>query len=317
MSKNRSYSGLGTALRAARKQAGLTQADLAEAAGCAARTIGPVESGEGRADTLVALAAVLGLEIGGRSLPSGPHLGARLALLRSRHGISLRELADSAQVSPPTIAALEKGGLGHLAALERIAAVLGAGLCLLPVGEAMAFFASAGNSTAHHGWTTPPDVLEKLYGVVGGAFSLDPCSPTANRRTAPVRAKVRFTAEQDGLALPWHGTVFVNPPYGRVLCDWIARCRAEVESRRATLVVALIPARPDTGWWHDDIAHVADVWMLRGRLRFGGAGGESAPFPSALIIWGATDEHRQRMREGFPSAWHIPAWPCTGACRAG
>jgi hypothetical protein len=57
---------------------------------------------------------------------------------------------------------------------------------------------------------------------------------------------MHFTAEDDGLSLPWHGTVFVNPPYGRQLPAWIAKAHAEVEQGNARLVVALIPARTDT-----------------------------------------------------------------------
>ena len=31
----------------------------------------------------------------------------------------------------------------------------------------------------------------------------------------PVRARTYFTLSDDGLVLPWRGTVFINPPYGR------------------------------------------------------------------------------------------------------
>lgn len=59
---------------------------------------------------------------------------------------------------------------------------------------------------------------QALYSVFG-RFDLDPCSP--RKAAAPVRARVHLTAEDDGLSLAWHGTVFVNPPYGRRLaaCD--------------------------------------------------------------------------------------------------
>ena len=48
----------------------------------------------------------------------------------------------------------------------------------------------------------PKDLLEQLY-TVFGAFSLDPCSPTSHKRIAPVRAKMHFTAEENGF--PCHG----------------------------------------------------------------------------------------------------------------
>ena len=45
--------------------------------------------------------------------------------------------------------------------------------------------------------------------------------------------------------------------------------------------------------------------MLRGRLSFGND--TPAPFPSALIVWGATVEQCAAMRREFPTAWHSGA----------
>jgi hypothetical protein len=102
--------------------------------------------------------------------------------------------------------------------------------------------------------------------------------------------------------------VFVNPPYGRDLPQWIGKAAFEVRQGRAGSGGALIPARTDTRWWHDHIAGRAHVVLLRGRLQFG-EGGQSAPFPSALAVWGAGDRTLERLREVFPEAWHIPPSP--------
>lgn len=96
-------------------------------------------------------------------------------------------------------------------------------------------------------------------------------------------ARVNFTHDDDGLTLPWHGVVFVNPPYGRTLGLWVAKTRQEVEEGRARTVVALLPARPDTTYWHQHVAGRAVVYFLRGRLRFSD-GEQAAPFPSALVV---------------------------------
>ena len=98
--------------------------------------------------------------------------------------------------------------------------------------------------------------------------------------------------------------VFVNPPYGRALAAWVAKARGEVDGGRARTVVALLPARPDTGYWHDHIAGRAAVFFLRGRLRFGG-GGNSAPFPSALAVWGAGPEALSALAAALPEAWRV------------
>lgn len=75
----------------------------------------------------------------------------------------------------------------------------------------------------------------------------------------------------------------MNPPYGRTIGDWM---RKAYESAQAgALVVCLVPARTDTAWWHDYAAKGV-VRFIRGRLKFGGHK-NSAPFPSALVIFSA------------------------------
>lgn len=56
-------------------------------------------------------------------------------------------------------------------------------------------------------WYTPPAIFKAL----GMTFDLDPCSPG---RDHWVPAKQIYTKEDDGLKRPWHGTVFMNPPFG-------------------------------------------------------------------------------------------------------
>jgi hypothetical protein len=84
-----------------------------------------------------------------------------------------------------------------------------------------------------------------------------------------------------GLDLPWFGTVFINPPYGREISKWFhkaATCKAET-------VVCLVPARTDTAWWQDNIVYSSFVVFIRGRLKFGEST-NSAPFSSAIVVFG-------------------------------
>ncbi len=309
MHQLRLLSSLGADLRNARRAAGRTQFALAAEVGLSLPALRQAERGRGDLSSFLALAAVLEQRVDGRSLPSGNGLGEMLAILRKRRKWGRRSVAAAAGVSPATVEALERGILGHVDTVVRVAQALGVQLRLVPTGtSASSFWSGVAASSAHHGWTTPPAVLEKLYGVVGGAFDLDPCSPT---RRGPVRAQVRYTMTDDGLSLPWRGTVFVNPPYGRILPTWIAKARREVGEGRAASVFSLIPARTDTKWWHDHVAGHADVWMLKGRLAFGN-GRQAAPFPSAVVAWGADEDHRTRMAAAFLGAWHVGK-PAPGA----
>jgi hypothetical protein len=113
---------------------------------------------------------------------------------------------------------------------------------------------------------------------------------------------MHYTAEDDGLSLPWHGVVFLNPPYGRGIAAWIAKARGEVEQGNARMVIALIPARTDTQYWHEHIAGRATAYFLKGRLR---SRTQNVPFPSALVVWGADRTTLEKLDAAFPESWRV------------
>jgi phage N-6-adenine-methyltransferase len=277
----------------------ITQAELARSCGLSVPTVRLLEAGRGNLDSWRAALDHLGLELVGRNLPPGESLGSKLASLRRRRRLSQRELADLVGVSQPTIVALEGQGSGRLDTLERVLETLGAGAYLGLRGQAQSFYTHAGNASVNHEWETPKELLEALHSVFG-RFDLDPCAPRSSRTR--VRAKRHLTSEDDGLSAPWRGVVFVNPPYGRGLARWVAKARREVELGHARTVVALLPARPDTTYWHEHVAGRAVVYFLKGRLRFG-SGEQSAPFPSALAVWGADPVMLSSLGVALPGAW--------------
>ena len=111
-----------------------------------------------------------------------------------------------------------------------------------------------------------------------------------------------YTQDDDGLSLPWFGTVFMNPPYERSMRQWTAKAKAEVEQGNAEIVIGLIPVRTDTRYWHRDIAGSASVLFLKGRLKFGNAG-QVAPFPSCLVVWGGSEQVIGAIQAALPNAW--------------
>lgn len=126
-------------------------------------------------------------------------------------------------------------------------------------------------------WSTPQDFFDELDKEFN--FTLDLCSTSENAKCAKY-----FTVEDDGLKQDWsNDVVFMNPPYGREIKHWIKK--AYEESLNGATVVCLIPSRTDTIYWHDYIFGKADdIRFVRGRLKFGGSK-NSAPFPSAIIIY--------------------------------
>ena len=132
-------------------------------------------------------------------------------------------------------------------------------------------------SSASDNWATPQDFFDKCSAEFG-PFDLDACASEENHK-----APHYFTVADNGLAQDWAGRVWMNPPYGRTIKDWMSKAYSSALSGGAQIVVCLVPARTDTAWWHD-FAAKGEVRFIRGRLKFGGHK-NSAPFPSALVIF--------------------------------
>lgn len=129
-------------------------------------------------------------------------------------------------------------------------------------------------------WLTPLPLIHAL-----GDFDLDPCGAPGH----PTAAEV-WTPEAvgDGLSVPWHGRIWLNPPYGRTMADWM---RALAQHGTGT---ALIFARTETALFHEWVwPHATAILFLRGRVTFldpqGVAASANSGAPSVLIAYGEGD----------------------------
>ena len=128
-------------------------------------------------------------------------------------------------------------------------------------------------------WGTPQETFDMLNEEFN--FTLDPCASHLNHKCTKY-----YTIEEDGLSMSWAGEcVFMNPPYGNDAAKWIAK--AYFESQYAEIIVALLPARTDTRWFHDYVYHKSEIRFIKGRLKFVGPDGTTgtATFPSMIIVW--------------------------------
>ncbi len=130
-------------------------------------------------------------------------------------------------------------------------------------------------SSRSDNWPTDPTIYAALDAEFG--FTLDPCASHENHK-----CERYFTVEDDGLAQEWTGRVFMNPPYGRTLGEWMLKAW-QASQMTAELVVCLVPARTDVRWWHE-YAVRGEVRFVKGRLRFGDLSAP-APFPSAIVVF--------------------------------
>jgi len=97
-------------------------------------------------------------------------------------------------------------------------------------------------------WYTPAEYIEAARAVMGD-IDLDPATCAAAQEM--IRARTFLTKEDDGLTRPWHGRVWLNPPYSGSLsqaaCDLgrraFAACLGTAHLRSAILL-ALPPLPP-------------------------------------------------------------------------
>lgn len=171
------------------------------------------------------------------------------------------------------------------------------------VGSRMAVHHSS--ETPEH--YTPQTFLDVVVRVLD-AIDLDPCS---NNKTTPnVRARTHYTIGDDGLAQPWAGRVFMNPPYGREIVAWIEKLRAEWARGNITEAIALLPSRTDTEWFDALTVDTDDavICFLSGRLTFVG-NTDPAPFPSMAVYFGPKHDVFASVFGELGSLWVRPSHP--------
>lgn len=131
-------------------------------------------------------------------------------------------------------------------------------------------------------WRTPSSVFEAL----GTVFDLDPCAPSDGAYPGEVYCRAHYRLPvADGLLFPWHGMVWLNPPFSSQLATpWLERAITHGS------VIALLPARPDTYWCQDLVLSTATAGLwLRGRLSFirpDGSTGAANGVGSLFAAWG-------------------------------
>ncbi len=143
--------------------------------------------------------------------------------------------------------------------------------------SSLGFGYEAQNGGATVEWYTPPEIFEALK----LEFDLDVAAPPGGVSWIPARDHIALP--HNGLTAPWHGLVWMNPPYGQETGRWMKRLASHGYG------IALVFARTDTAWWHDHAMRADLICFVRGRIRFRRAAGISGKDPtaaSALLAFG-------------------------------
>jgi phage N-6-adenine-methyltransferase len=123
-------------------------------------------------------------------------------------------------------------------------------------------------------WYTPTKYIE-LARTVLGEIDLDPASSPPAQEV--VRAKEFFTAEQDGLLRPWHGRVWLNPPYAQPLIgQFIDKLLEERSAGNITAAIALVHNYTSSSWFQRAAQIVDGICFAAQRIAFESPDGEKA-----------------------------------------
>lgn len=122
-------------------------------------------------------------------------------------------------------------------------------------------------------WYTPSEYIEAAREVMG-AIDLDPASSESAQAT--VKAAEYFSAERNGLNQPWHGRVFLNPPYAaQQVSAFVGKLVGEVKAERVDQAILLVNNCTDTGWFHEAALSCAAICFTTGRISFVNPDGDS------------------------------------------
>lgn len=98
-------------------------------------------------------------------------------------------------------------------------------------------------------WYSPQNVVDAARRVMG-AIDLDPSSCV--RANEIVRATKYYDQSADGLSLPWHGRVWLNPPYDTFAPKFFVKFCEEYAERRVSMACLLL-----------GVHHLTTVWFQR------------------------------------------------------
>jgi transcriptional regulator with XRE-family HTH domain len=283
-------------LREARLGKGLSRKALADRLGCSEQALKRLEAGTGTMPLLLDAMQALDFRLSG--LARGDRLHEQLRHRRMNLLLPIAEAARLAGLSRATVAGIERGR-GSVRSVTKLLTALAPGARRRAPDRAHWDRDHTGKSDDRF---TPPEFLAVIYEAFG-EVDLDPCAHAASPVVA--KRKINISDGGDGLEEPWQGRlVYLNPPFSALL-KWLRRANQQWLDGHAETIVALVPARMDSAWFHDHLRHQADIYVLRGRLRFltEQGRGNQAPFPLMVVMWGANSAQKNQFTELIDGFW--------------
>ena len=130
-------------------------------------------------------------------------------------------------------------------------------------------------------WETPSKPYVKILTEQNLRPVIDVCATIQNRKCLEY-----FDKRVNGLLQDWNKDFFMNPPYSQV-AEWVKKAYHE-HLKWNVNGLGLIFSKTDTIMWHEYIEDKAEVYFIKGRIKFekdGIPGRNSAPYPSCWVVW--------------------------------
>ena len=131
-------------------------------------------------------------------------------------------------------------------------------------------------------WYTPKSVFDGL----GLTFDLDVCSPKGG--TGLVPALRSYCLEDDGLLSPWHGRVWMNPPYSKP-APWVEKWINHANG------IALLPMAKSK-WMNRLFDTDAHFIVLPSNFKFVSPDGKPISLMMGSMLWALGDDNIESIK---------------------
>ena len=151
-------------------------------------------------------------------------------------------------------------------------------------------------------WYTPPDIIDAARSSLEW-IDLDPASHITAQQT--VKARQCYTKDQDGLAHPWHGRVWLNPPFSDWK-QWASKTLEELQRGQVEEMILLGFTRTLSAQYFEPLLRRVDaLCIVTGRRVFWGktSDSESAPDGIFLMYVGNRVERFRSHFNGIGPTW--------------
>lgn len=114
-------------------------------------------------------------------------------------------------------------------------------------------------------WYTPPEYIEAAREVMG-SIDLDPASNEIANQA--VNAETYYSLQNSAFNHDWLGKVWMNPPYSRVIKQFISKLVSEYVSGNVKEAIIVTNNGTDTKWFHELAGVASAICLHKGRIGF-------------------------------------------------